>query len=250
MTRNTKASLKKSFDEDGFVFIPGFLDQKEVKGVLEKINDLIQHHLDDLLSNHVFYEDKNDPTTLKQLQDLQYCEPFFTTMLSGSKFQKLAEILLEEKVIGKTIEYFNKPSKIGKPTPPHQDNFYFMLNPPQALTMWLGLDEVDEENGCVRYIKCSHLKGMRPHGRTQTSGFSQAITNYGKKESNADEIFFRTRPGDILIHHCMTIHRADGNTSNNRTRKALGFIYFGESAKEDIERKGAYQLSLLADVVK
>lgn len=39
--------------------------------------------------------------------------------------------------------------------------------------MWTTLEEVDKENGSLRYIKDSHLKGLRPHGRTQTLGFSQ-----------------------------------------------------------------------------
>lgn len=250
MPVNTNTSLKKSFDLDGFIFIPSFLDHKEIKAVKTKLDDLIYNRLSRIDTHHIFYEDKNDHNTLKQLQDLQDYEPFFAAMLTNSKFENMAESLLGEKAIGKTIEYFNKPSKIGKPTPPHQDNFYFMLNPPQALTMWLGLEEVDEENGCVRYIRGSHLLGMRTHGKTQTSGFSQAITDYGEKESKEDEILFHTGPGDLLIHHSMTIHRADGNTSKNRTRRALGFIYFGESAKEETERKKAYRQSLLIDIVK
>lgn len=250
MSVNTHTSLKKSFDLDGFVFIPEFLDQEEITTIKAKLEELIQHHLQEMAPNHVFYEDKNDPGTLKQLQDLQKYDPFFAAMLTGSRFGKMAEVLMGKKVTGKTIEYFNKPSRIGRPTPPHQDNFYFMLNPPDAITMWLGLEDADEKNGCVRYIKGSHLKGMRPHGRTQTSGFSQAISDYGEKESREDEIFFRTKPGDLLIHHSMTIHRTDGNLTENRTRKALGFIYFGESAKEDTEKKKAYQKLLLANKVR
>ena len=250
MPVNTNTSLKKSFDLDGFIFIPGFLNHEEIKAVKAKLDDLIYNGLSKIAPHHIFYEDKNDPNALKQLQDLQDYDPFFAAMLTNSKFENMAETLLGEKAIGKTIEYFNKPSKIGRPTPPHQDNFYFMLNPPQALTMWLGLEDVDEENGCVRYIRGSHLLGMRAHGKTQTSGFSQAIADYGEKESKENEILFHTGPGDLLIHHSMTIHRADGNTSKNRTRKALGFIYFGESAKEDTERKKAYQQSLLINIVK
>ena len=234
-------SLKESFDRDGFICIPGFLDKQSVDAINEKLRDFIRTRLPEMPSNHIFYEDKTDPDTLKQLQDLHQYDPFFAEMLSGSEFQRIAESLLGEGVTGKTIEYFNKPPQIGKPTPPHQDNYYFMLDPPQALTMWLGLEDVDEQNGCVRYIKRSHLKGMRPHGRTQTLGFSQGIIDYGEKENREDEIFFSTKPGDLLIHHSMTIHRADGNTSRDRTRKALGFIYFGNSAKEDVERKKEYQ---------
>jgi len=107
----------------------------------------------------------------------------------------------------------------------------------------MALENADEENGCVRYIRGSHLKGARPHGKTQTLGFSQGITDYSEKDF-ASEIPFPAKPGDLLIHHAMTIHRADGNKTNSRTRKALGFIYFGESAKEDTEAKKAYQQKL------
>src|SRR5690606_14174356 len=97
------------------------------------------------------------------------------------------------------------------------------------------------------YIRGSHLNGMRPRGRSQTLGFSQAITDYGEEGNIADEAAFPAKPGDLLIHHSMTIHRADGNKSETRSRKALGFIYFGESSKEDLEAKKAYKELLNAE---
>lgn len=234
--------IKKSFDEDGYVLLPGFLDQNEVELINIKIDQFISERVPDLPSKHVFYEEEGNPETLKQLQDLNVYDPFFAEMLYAGKFKDIAEILLEEKVIGKNIEYFNKPPRIGKPTPPHQDGYYFMLKPSHAVTMWLALEDVDTETGCIRYIKGSHLKGKRPHGKTQTLGFSQGITDYGTHEDlKVEEIAFPAKPGDLLIHHSLTIHRADGNKSNSRSRKAMGFIYFGESAKEDTEAKNAYQ---------
>ncbi len=240
-------SLKDAFTRDGYVFIPGFLDKNEVDSISSKLTDFIKNRLSVMSSGHVFYEDKNDPDTLKQLQDLHTYDPFFAAILQGSRFEKIAGLLLEDEVIGKNLEYFNKPPRIGKPTPPHQDNYYFMLNPPKAVTMWMALEDADTANGCVRYIKGSHLRGLRPHGKTQTLGFSQAILDYGEKEKPEDEVAFPAKPGDLLIHHAMTIHRADGNTSENRSRKALGFIYFGKSAKEDAGAKKAYQAALHAE---
>jgi phytanoyl-CoA hydroxylase len=240
MSKKDFSMVKQSFDKDGYVFLPGFLGMEEVDAINNKLKDFIRDKVPGMPFNHVFYENNNDPATLKQLQDIHVHDPFFAGILKGSEFEKIAEVLLGEKVIGKNLEYFNKPPKIGKPTPPHQDDYYFMLNPPQAITMWMALENVDEETGCVRYIKGSHLQGMRPHGKTNTLGFSQGITDYGEKDFEA-EIPFPAKPGDLLIHHAMTIHRADGNKSETRSRKALGFIYFGESAKEDIEAKKAYQ---------
>jgi phytanoyl-CoA hydroxylase len=235
------ALIKTKFEEDGYVFLPGFLSPDEMAALNTKLEGFIENVVPGMPEKDVFYEDKNDPSTLKQIMHVSDYEPGFAPLLNDSKFSRIAEELLEDKVIPKILEYFNKPPKIGKPTPPHQDGYYFMLKPCKAVTMWMALEDVDESNGCVRYVRGSHKKGMRAHGRTQTLGFSQGITDFGLPEDTAHEIAFPARSGDLLIHDALTIHRADGNQTEDRTRKALGFIYFGESAKEDVEAKAAYQ---------
>lgn len=170
-------------------------------------------------------------------------------MMFGSRFEHLASVLLAEAVVGKNMQYFNKPpraasGRIGQPTPAHQDGYYFMLDPNEAVTMWLALEPVDEANGCVRYVRGSHLRGLRPHGRTGVLGFSQGMTDFGTPEDLENEVYFPTQPGDLLVHHSLTIHRADGNASETRTRRALGFIYYAQRAREDTARKQAYQQKL------
>jgi phytanoyl-CoA hydroxylase len=123
-----------------------------------------------------------------------------------------------------------------------------MLNPPHAVTMWLALEDVDAENGCVRYVKASHLKGMRPHGKSQIFGFSQTIVDFGTEEDMAHEVAVPAKRGDLLIHHSMTIHRAEGNTSATRSRKAFGFLYWGASAKEDLATKEAYRKQIAKEI--
>ena len=236
--------LKESFDKDGYVFIPGFLSKDEVQVLNENVKRFISEGMPAMSTNHYFYEDKNDPSTLKQMQDLEKYDAWFKTLAVASKYEELAKSLLGEAVECKTVEYFNKPPKIGKPTPPHQDGYYFMINPPQAVTMWLALEDVLEETGCVKYIKGSHLKGMRPHGRTSTLGFSQGIVDFGTADDMENEVAFPAQPGDLLVHHSMTIHRAGANTTADRTRKAIGLIYFGVSAREDVEAKKRYMTQL------
>ncbi len=242
MKNSDYEKLKEDFDREGYVFIPGFLEGNDIARIRDRFEKFIETKVSEMPANFVFYEDKNDPATLKQLQDIQHYDNFFANILTGSEFEKIAEILLGEAAIGKNIEYFNKPPKIGKPTPAHQDGYYFMLKPNNAVTMWLALEDADEENGCVYYIKGSHKTGMRPHGRTSTLGFSQGITDYGDADHEL-EIPFPAKPGDLLVHHSLTIHRAGGNASE-RSRKALGLIYFGESAKEDLGAKNAYMKKL------
>lgn len=236
--------IKQDFDRDGYVYLPGFLSPKEVEEVNAKLEEFIRLKVGKMAAFEVKYEDKNNPNTLKLVQDLNKYDDFFSQLLFDSKFKRIAEDLLEEEVIGKTIEYFNKPAKVGKATPPHQDGYYFMLNPVSAVTMWMALEDVNQENGWVSYVQGSHLKGMRPHSRTDTIGFSQGIPDFGLKEDLENEVFFATRPGDLLIHHALTIHRASPNTSTDRSRKAMGLIYFGASAREDVAAKEAYVKTL------
>lgn len=246
MDKSDIDAVKKTYERDGFVVLRGFLDENEVGRINQSLQLVVREKLRTMADNHVVYEDKNDPGSLKLLQDLHRYDSFFSDLLFKSKFERIAEELLGDTAIGKTVEYFDKPPRIGKPTPVHQDGYYFMLQPPEAVTMWLALENVDEENGCVRYVRGSHHKPMRPHGRTKTAGFSQGIVDYGTAEDVEKEVAVPARAGDLLIHHAMTIHRADGNRSTTRSRRALGFIYFSASAKEDKAAKEAY-LKVLAE---
>lgn len=247
---NLQKKLRIDFLADGYIFFPGFLNPLEISEVIERLDLFKKTKMDNMPRSDVYYEDINDKTSLKQLQRLFKYDSFFADMVYGSRFEELASILLDDKVEGKNIQYFNKPPKIGQPTPAHQDGYYFMLQPNEAVTMWMALEPVDEENGCVRYVKGSHLAGMRKHGKTGTLGFSQGIVDFGRKEIDKNEFFFPTQPGDLLVHHSMTIHRADGNSSKNRTRQAMGLIYYAERAKEDIEAQKAYQKKLAEVLIK
>lgn len=246
MDTNKIKELKTAFERDGYVFIPGFFNTEQIVEINRQLEAFIRDVVPGMPVKHVVYEDKENPETLKQLQDLQVHSPFFNQLMIDSELEKIAEALLGERVIGKNVEYFNKPPRIGKATPPHQDAFYFNIQPPQAVTMWMALEDADPENGCVSYIAGSHTRGMRPHGRTQTLGFSQSITDYGTEEDMQALHSFPAKPGDLLIHHSMTIHTAPANTTASRTRKALGLIYFGESAQPDLVAKEAYTRALNA----
>ena len=237
---------RANFERDGFVAQPSFYGVDELLAIEDALRRFIAERISELRAEHVFYEDKSNLSTLKQIQQLHKYERFFEELMNDEPKQ-LAEELLGEAVIGKNLQYFNKPPGTGKATPVHQDGYYFMLQPSHALTMWLALDVADEENGCVRYLAGSHIHGMRPHARTQTLGFSQAISDYASEAD--DEIICLAQPGDLLAHHALTIHRADANTSATRSRRALGFIFYGESAKEDSVAHATYQRQLRQEMI-
>ena len=83
----------------------------------------------------------------------------------------------------------------------------------------------------------------------RTLGFSQGITDYSTPQDKADEVAMPAHPGDLLVHHALTIHRADGNRSPARSRRALGFIYYSERARQDKVAHAAYQETLKKELM-
>jgi phytanoyl-CoA hydroxylase len=237
---------RTKFERDGFVALSSFYIEDELLAIEDTLKHFIVERVPALSPEHVFFEDKSNPSSLKQIQQLHGHEPFFWQLMDD-KPKKLAQELLGESVAGKNIQYFNKPPGLGKATPPHQDGYYFMIEPCRALTMWLALDEVDEGNGCVRYVRGSHTRGLRPHARTETLGFSQGISDYGDEDLKNEQACIAS-PGDLLAHHALTIHRADSNQSASRSRRALGFVFYGESAKEDAVAHSSYQQKLTQEM--
>lgn len=242
--------MRTGFDQDGYVFLPGLIGADGVAEIQTQLDRYVKEVVPGLPGTEVFYENRGEAATLKQLQRMHEFDDFFKSIFETGGLRTIAETLLQDQVVPVNLQYFDKPPKIGQPTPPHQDGYYFMLDPCEAVTMWLALDHVDEENGCVRYIRGSHRNGFRPHGRTKTLGFSQGIVDYGSGDDYEQEQSFPAHPGDLLAHHAMTIHRADGNSTDDRHRRALGFIYFAERAKEDIEAKAAYQKRLNEELTR
>lgn len=236
------------FNDNGFVMFPGFIAGDDLLELRCQVDRFIENVVPKLPPEQVFYESKGDALSLKQIQHMELHDSWFGELFNAGPFRQTAENLLSGPVVPKNMQYFNKPPGSSQPTPPHQDGFYFMLDPCEAVTMWLALDDVDEENGCVRYVGGSHKRGMRGHARTTTLGFSQGISDYPSDEDRKHEVAIPARPGDLLVHHAMTIHRADANQSPNRSRRALGFIYFSERAKQDQEAQTAYQTSLAAEL--
>ena len=240
--------LARTFREDGFVRIPDFIDPGTIARVLDRIADIRDGRVHGIPESMIYFEDREDRSTLKQVQRLFRWDPLFHDLMFDGAPIRLAETLLRDKAVGRNMQYFNKPPQVSQPTPPHQDGYYFMLQPPEAVTMWLALEPVDEETGCVRYLRGSHVGGVLPHSRTNTLGFSQAVDGYEALRDRYEEVALPASPGTLLAHHALTIHRADGNRSPTRTRQALGFIYYAASAREDREQHEAYQKALAAEL--
>ncbi len=169
-------------------------------------------------------------------------DSYFESYRRHPSWADLAETLLGEPAVVEQPEWFNKPPGTNHVTPPHQDNYYFCLTPPRVLTIWLAFDDVDAENGCLRYVAGSHKRGFRTHARSNILGFSQGIADY-KPDDFTREVAVTLRRGDAVAHHGMTIHRADANLSATRHRRSFAMVFKGASCQRDAAAYARYLAS-------
>ncbi len=237
-------ALLQSFQRDGFVHLPGFMGTEEMAEIEARVQEVIECVVPSLPKTEAMYENYDRRETLKQVNVPAERAPALVALRASAKILGLVEGLLAEKAVPQSLELFIKPPKIGTPTPPHQDGFYFCLEPSTALTAWLALDDMDDENGTLHYVAGSHKNGVLTHGASQVLGFSQGVTA-GDLAEFGREVGCPLRRGDLLVHDSLTIHRAEGNTST-RLRRALAMVYYGKSAQRDEAAYRRYQDSVKA----
>ncbi len=240
-----KTEMKSRFDKDGYVAVTPLYSDQEIAILNAEIERFIHDVVPGMPIEKVYYEDKADTSSLKQIQKIFEYDDYFENLMFNGPERKIAETVLGESVVPVNMQYFNKPAGIGKPTPPHQDGHYFCLTPCKAVTGWLALEAVNDENGCIHYVRGSHkATDFREHAQTGVLGFSQGIVDFGTEDDETNTVSFPGPAGTFLMHDAKTVHWAGANTSSTRSRRALGFIYYAESAKLDVAARDAYQRNL------
>jgi len=243
------SDLKKIYDENGYNHIPELFSKSDMELINKEFDRYIKDCVPKMKEGEVYYVDKTNKDTLMQMQKLEEYDDFFYDLFHNSKIKELAANALGEDVIPRAMEYFNKPPGKSNPTPPHQDGYYFNLDNDKAVTGWLALEDVDDENGCIHYVKGSHkYEGYRPHGKSEILGFSKGVTDFGTEEDKKNTVKFEGKAGMFLMHHAKIIHFADPNKSKTRSRRAFGFVYHGVSAKHDKQKEKMEQEQLKAEL--
>ncbi|MGB6230169.1 MAG: phytanoyl-CoA dioxygenase family protein [Litorimonas sp.] len=119
----------------------------------------------------------------------------------------------------------------------HQDWSYFQIMGEQCCIIWIPLDPVGAENGRMEYIRGSHRWGQTYAPSIFFAQSASPVSPYEKlpdiegNRSAYDIVSFDCEPGDVIVHHVMTIHGSGGNCSTDRDRRALSFRYCGDDIR-------------------
>jgi ectoine hydroxylase-related dioxygenase (phytanoyl-CoA dioxygenase family) len=116
----------------------------------------------------------------------------------------------------------------GKPTPWHQDYYYWPLDTEQTITMWMPLVDVTKEMGSMSFVSGSHTNtAFKPLPISDTSQeyFERII-----REQQAPVVSYELKAGDATFHSGRLLHSAHGNSSQRR-REVITIIYYADGAR-------------------
>jgi hypothetical protein len=132
-----------------------------------------------------------------------------------------------------------KPPRTGGSVAWHQDYTYVgFLTPPQVVSVRIPLHAEDDENGCMRVVDGSHTWGpvgdVRAFRETGVTSLVRRL-DAGQRRALARARPLVLEPGDVSIHHCLTVHSSPRNHSN-RPRQTIVLRLFDADCRLAPER--------------
>ena len=227
--------ILKDYERDGVVRVEQLLSSEEVKSVRSEIANYVRDIAPKLEASEVTFE--ADGKSARNLWRMEKHSSFFDNVSRKPEVINLVGRLVRGEPVTLGVETFSKPARIGSGVPPHQDNAYFCLTPPDVLTVWIAMDAATEANGPVFYARGSHKLGVLPHKASGVKGNSMVLA---EKFDCADPFIGLLEPGDALIHHCQTIHYSEPNRTDS-PRCGFLMVYRGEHTKTDPVMKSKYE---------
>jgi phytanoyl-CoA hydroxylase len=219
--------MKQSFNESGFIVIKNFFDESLISQIKQALDEYSDYQ--NIRTKDIVWE-QEETKDFKYIQNVNYYIPICHRLISNKLLKTVSELLGEDSYFV-NMEIHNKVPFKGTYTPAHQDNFYFRLSPPSALTAYIPIELHNATiNGGLKFLVGSNKLGTIDHTSSKVKAFSSLLELDGI--GDFDVYHTDLQPGDIVFHHANTVHFADANESEF-SRRSFSVRLNGLSAKVD-----------------
>jgi ectoine hydroxylase-related dioxygenase (phytanoyl-CoA dioxygenase family) len=220
----------ESWDANGYFLVKDFAAASVREGMIDRIVELAraiddgEERPDLLVSPENTLSDA--PTAEGRLSKI------FRVMRSEDVFREFATddrlLAILSEVMGRDIDcflsqfIFKQPGAMGQPW--HQDEWYFRMDPPKQVGVWLACTDATPENGPLWVVPGSHRELV--HEDVVEDPRPGANMGYveiqGADTSNEQQILMTA--GDLLVFDCHLRHRSTNNVSDGM-RAAMVYHY-------------------------
>lgn len=162
-------------------------------------------------------------------------DPFWIRVASDDRLLDIAQQFVGPNIALFASGYFSKAANTGAAVLWHQDAAYWPLEPMEATSLWLAVDDSAVENGCMRVIPGTHRNAREEIvDRSDVANFLGSSIKSASEINDDDAVDVILRAGDVSIHHPNLIHGSKANTSPKR-RCGLALRYIASSTRILVE---------------
>jgi len=214
------AAAQKQYREKGWLVVNEVFSADEIARIRELAMQISHEELQDVANSYKADKSDDGEVAPRKIDKPHSKSQEFDRMAGDRRLIELVKQLMEIETEPRLYsdQIFMKPPRFGSAKPYHQDNAYFRRRPAgHVVTAWIALDDVDESNGCLRYIDGSHSGEILPHIEIPDEPHNQApppeLIDLSK------ESLAIVRQGGVVFHHSQTLHTSHRNQSD-RWRRA------------------------------
>ncbi|MFW2828529.1 phytanoyl-CoA dioxygenase family protein [Sphingomonas sp. ID0503] len=170
--------------------------------------------LNALLARHGAARDGSLPAIFNLKAHLLF--PDLWNLVHDSRIVDPVASLLGPDVLCWAASFFDKPAGSVANVAWHQDATYWGLARPDALTAWIAFTPSTPENGCMRVVRGSHVSQRRHVDAGDPENMLPGGERIAATVDEATAVDVVLQPGEMSIHHLLTVHGSAPNRSVNR----------------------------------
>jgi hypothetical protein len=200
--------------QDGYLFPIEVMPAAEAQALRAELEEIEAHWLDAGLPLPL--------ATYKRVN--AHCVlPLAHRIGSDPRILDVVEGILGPDIMIYAVEFFIKEPNTRQIVSMHQDLTYWGLGAVDGLvTAWLSLSPATPASGCMNFVKGSHKNAILEHEDTfdpnnLLSRGQEVKVAVAEKDKHPIEI----HPGQISLHHGLTIHGSGPNTTDDRRIAAV-----------------------------
>lgn len=221
------------FDSNGYLLVKNFFDPVSCAEVCAALEALESSSVLSVASSKSTYIEAPDKRNLQYL-GLTYLQKASLFIPQLSPFKNLPLLAFSAGLLRVSDAFFAEDEiHIRQPSfsheiPSHQDNFYFALKRPCALTCYVYLTSQERKSGGLGFLPSSTTSSTDDHDPSETVGFS----SYNKSIETSQKEDFNypsTDPGDVVFHYSNTYHRAFQNSTTSATASLSIRVFSGRN---------------------
>ena len=203
----------EAFDRDGYVTVKSLFDAEEM--------DLLRRAMeeDPAVRDHILIRaDRHGGGTRIALWN-RAGNSVYGLAARSARMVDTAEALLGGPVYHFQSKLTAKDAGGGGAWEWHQDYGYWYYNGclyPRLLSCMIALDRADHDNGCLQFLRGSHLLGRADHVKLTDEQNCIDPDVVAAAEQRLENVHAELDPGDAVFFHCNMFHRSDQNLSETR----------------------------------